>query len=144
MLPSDINKWTNNQIVIFARWLSNRNHLVFCSIDMIKRHLTTLDIPHYIMRAKQHTEITYENKFKHVYCIALGTHRKHIAIRLKKHPSPSEKVGGLWTHQLVLVIMVYAKLLKMPTIPIDVGGNSTLGFCIKVFQQFIKFKSKKI
>ena len=140
MLSPDAKNWSNQQIVLFSKWLENRNHTVFITIAAIKRHLTKINVPFYIIRAKQHEKITRINKFKHVYLLAIGDKKHHIAIRLRRIPIKRIKAGGLWTHQLVLAIMVFANLIQRPETAIDAGGQPTLAFCIKTWNQFLDYK----
>jgi hypothetical protein len=140
MLPPDAKQWSNEQIVMFSRWLQNRNYTVFMSIVMLKRHLHKLGFPYYIIRAKKHASITHLNKYKHVFLLAIGTKEHHVAIRLRKHPYKFESAGGLWTHQLILALMVYARIIDMPRMPIDAGGHATLAFCIRAWNLFLDDK----
>lgn len=133
-------QWSNVQIAAFSRWLQNRNYMTFMSLKMLKRHLSKLGFPYYIIRAKKHAAITQTDKNKHIFLLAIGNKQNHIGIKLRRHPYRKECMGGLWTHHLVLALMVYAGLIEMPTTPIDAGGHATLSFCVQIWSHFLDCK----
>jgi hypothetical protein len=139
MIPTDAKAWTNEQIHLFSKWIQGRNHTVFFPIARIKRDLRKLNIPFFFIRVRQSNKALNIKNTKRTHLLALGTQEDYISIRLRKHPMPTIRAGGLWTHQL-LITMVYANLIKSPATGIDVGAQPTLEFCLRVWDKFLDYK----
>jgi len=132
MLPTKVNKWTSSQIIFFSRWLSYQNHLRFMDIINIERELNKLDFNFLIHKGHRCPETINHEKFKTSYWLTLGEKQSSTTCRLTGHIEfPAEY--GIWTHKLVLIIMIHLKLIVMPKRPIDMGGIATLAFCIKTW-----------